>query len=71
MGTIILAFAKKGSIDFIALRTGDFTDGVGMGQIFNLATGAVGTTYANHTASIEKYPMTGIDVLLSLHQEQI
>ena len=50
-------FAKKGSIDFIALRTGDFTDGVGIGEtFFNLATGAVGTTYANHTASIEKYP---------------
>jgi hypothetical protein len=50
-------FAKKGSMDFIALRTGDFTDGVGIGEtFFNLATGAVGTTYANHTASIEKYP---------------
>ena len=50
-------FAKKGSVDFIALRTGDFTDGVGIGEtFFNLATGAVGTTYANHTASIEKYP---------------
>lgn len=50
-------FAKKGSMDFIALRTGDFTNGVGIGEtFFNLATGAVGTTYANHTASIEKYP---------------
>lgn len=50
-------FAKKGSMDFIALRTGDFTDGVGIGEtFFNLSTGAVGTTYANHTASIEKYP---------------
>ena len=50
-------FAKKGSMDFIALRTGDFTDGVGIGEtFFNLVTGAVGTTYANHTASIEKYP---------------
>jgi len=50
-------FAKKGSMDFIALRTGDFSDGVGIGEtFFNLATGAVGTTYANHTASMEKYP---------------
>ena len=50
-------FAKKGSMDFIALRTGDFANGVGIGEtFFNLATGAVGTTYANHTASIEKYP---------------
>ena len=50
-------FAKKGSMDFVALRTGDLTDGVGIGEtFFNLATGAVGTTYANHTAAIEKYP---------------
>ena len=50
-------FAKKGSIDFIALRTGNFSDGGGTGEtFFNLATGVVGTTYANHTASIEKYP---------------
>tara|TARA_R100000734_G_scaffold1337_3_gene1448 strand:- start:10544 stop:11821 length:1278 start_codon:yes stop_codon:yes gene_type:complete len=50
-------FAKKGSMDFIALRTGSFSDGGGTGEtFFNLATGAVGTTYANHTASIEKYP---------------
>ena len=50
-------FAKKGSMDFVALRTGNFTDGGGTGEtFFNLATGAVGTTYASHTASIEKYP---------------
>ena len=50
-------FAKKGSMDFVALRTGNFTDGGGTGEtFFNLATGAVGTTYTFHTASIEKYP---------------
>ena len=50
-------FAKKGSMDFVALRTGNFTNGGGTGEtFFNLATGAVGTTYASHTASIEKYP---------------
>jgi hypothetical protein len=50
-------FAKKGSMDFVALRTGNFTNGGGTGEtFFNLATGAVGTTYTFHTASIEKYP---------------
>ena len=50
-------FAKKGSMDFVALRTGNFSNGGGTGEtFFNLATGAVGTTYASHTASIEKYP---------------
>lgn len=50
-------FAKKGSMDFVALRTGNFTDGGGTGEtFFNLATGVVGTTYVSHTASIEKYP---------------
>jgi hypothetical protein len=50
-------FAKKGSMDFVALRTGNFTDGGGTGEtFFNLATGVVGTTYTFHTASIEKYP---------------
>lgn len=50
-------FAKKGSMDFVALRTGSFTDGGGTGEtFFNLATGVVGTTYTFHTASIEKYP---------------
>ena len=50
-------FAKKGSMDFVALRTGNFTDGAGTGEtFFNLATGVVGTTYTFHTASIEKYP---------------
>lgn len=50
-------FAKKGSMDFVALRTGNFSNGGGTGEtFFNLATGAVGTTYTFHTASIEKYP---------------
>jgi hypothetical protein len=50
-------FAKKGSMDFVALRTGNFTNGGGTGEtFFNLATGVVGTTYVSHTASIEKYP---------------
>ena len=50
-------FAKKGSMDFVALRTGNFTNGGGTGEtFFNLATGVVGTTYTFHTASIEKYP---------------
>lgn len=50
-------FAKKGSMDFVALRTGNFSNGGGTGEtFFNLATGAVGTTYVSHTASIEKYP---------------
>jgi len=50
-------FVKKGSMDFVALRTGNFTDGVGIGEtFFNLDTGAIGITYANHTPSIEKYP---------------
>ena len=46
-------FAKKGSMDFVALRTGNFTNGGGTGEtFFNLATGVVGTTYTFHTASI-------------------
>ncbi len=50
-------FAKKGSMDFVALRTGNFSNGGGTGEtFFNLATGAIGITYANHTPSIEKYP---------------
>ncbi len=50
-------FAKKGSMDFVALRTGNFSNGGGTGEtFFNLATGVVGTTYTFHTASIEKYP---------------
>jgi len=50
-------FAKKGSMDFVALRTGNFSNGGGTGEtFFNLATGAIGITYANHIPSIEKYP---------------
>jgi len=56
-GTYTLSFyAKAGTATFFVIRTSNFDAGATGNTYFNLSTGAIGTTSANHVASIQALP---------------
>ncbi len=48
-------FAKKGSVNFISLRTFAFTNPTSGNTYFNLENGTIGTTHSGHTAKMQNY----------------